>query len=186
MSSLSELKIRARAVNHDISDPASTDTPVAPLASNTLTGPDVAERLVGWDDRSFTVAADSATGTTVAEITVMAASADRFPNGCRVRGIYLRAGAAITADVTNYATDTFVAYDSTGANNTTVATLTTSTTAGGGVGNVAKFAKCAATLSTTLANTYIKPDGVLTFQRAKAVSGIQVGQCHYTIVAEKL
>lgn len=185
MTAYSELKQKLRGFYHDLPDPATTDTPVAALDA-TVTGRDVAERALGRKVIHLRVEADAAAGTTIAERSVLSFPKDQFPNGVEVKEIQLRTSSAVAESATVYATDTFTSRDKDGVSNVVAATLTTNTVANGGIGTTVAHKKYAATLSATLANRRVPPNGVLTLTRAKAGAGTQLPECSYAVVVEAL
>lgn len=167
MTDYGDLKLRARAQNHDLN-------------------PDLAEKALSRRVMSFVVEADAAAGTTIAQRTELAFPASEFPNGVEVKEIQLRTDAAVTESTSVYATDTFSKLDVNGANGATVATLKTNTVANGGIGTTVAEKKYNATLDATVGNRQIAAGGCLTLTRAKASTGTQLPRCTYTVVVEAL
>jgi hypothetical protein len=182
MTAFSELKKRARAKNHDISDvvPSSAGA----LSTATETGKDVAERAVGRRVVNVPVLAETDPGDVIGEKPVLCVPSSSFPNGAKVVEISRRDDTAVTADDTNYGTDAFVARDYLGVNNTTVASVLSKIT--GGTNDTVAQAKVAVTLTSTLTDRVIPPDGCLTLTRTKASGGVQFPDQLYTIVFEAL
>ena len=181
MTAYADLKKRARARNHDITDPvASVD---GALSTNTVTARDVAERLVGRQVRQVPVEADAAANTVIGERPILCVPSSLYPNGARVVEISRRDAVAVTADDTDYGTDTFTSRDYLGVSNLTSATVTSQIT--GGTGDTVAQKKVAVTLGTE-ANCTVPPDGCLTLTRAKANSGVQFPDQLYTVVLEAL
>jgi len=175
MTAYSELAQRARAANHDVTDPSAT-----------VTGKDVAERALVRTPYQVDTVAEGAAADVIGEKTVVAVPASQFPNGAEVVEIQFRSDTAITESTSVYATDTFTSRDSLGVSNLTAATLTTNTVANAGIGTTVAHKKYAATLSVTLANRVVPADGTLTLTRAKASTGTQLPDCHYTVILKAL
>lgn len=175
MTAYSELLQRARAANHDVTDPSST-----------LTGKEVAARALGRKTVRVPVIADAAAGTLIAERSMLSFPASQYPNGVEIKEIRFRSSVAITESTSLYATDTFRSRDSDGVTPLVAATLTTDTVANGGVGTTVAHKQYSATLSATAANRVVPAGGVLTLQRAKASTGTQLPECLYTVVFEAL
>lgn len=175
MTAFSELGGRAEAQAHDITNPSAS-----------LEGKEVARRRYMRCSCAVDTVAEGAAADVIGEKSVVAFSADEFPNGVKVVEIQFRSDTAITESTTVYATDTFTSRDSLGVSNLTAATLTTNTVANGGIGTTVAHKKYAATLSATLANRVVPAGGCLTLTRAKASTGTQLPDCHYTVVVERL
>lgn len=184
MSAYSTLKAKLAGFFHDLPDPATTDTPVGSLDA-TVSGVQVAERMIR-KVVNVRVEADAAVGTTIAERSLLVFPKEQYPNGVELKSIQLRTSAAVTESASLFATDTFTKRDTNGVNNASAATLTTNTVANSGIGTTVAHKKYAATLSATLANTRVAPDGVLTLTRAKASTGTQLPECVYTVTFEPL
>ena len=185
MTAYSELIKRARAVNHDISAPvASAD---GALSTEVKTGQDVAANAYGR--RTFflrTAAANAGAASDIAEEPIIAVPASQYPNGVKVVEIGFRSAAAITASTSVYVTDTYTSRDKDGVNNLTSATMTTNTTGNGGIGTTVAHKRYTATLSGTLANLVIPPDGCLTITRTHASSGTATPNCLIDVTVEAL
>lgn len=182
MTAYSELRQRARARNHDITDPvASVD---GALSTCTMTARDVAERLVGRVVRNVPVEADAAADTAIGERPVLCVPSSQFPNGAKVLEISRRDDTAVAGDDTDYGSDVFTNRDRLGVSNLTVATVTSQDT--GGTGDTVAQKKIALTLG-TLANCTVPPDGCITLTRTKTgVTGYAFPDQLYTFVLEAL
>lgn len=121
-------------------------------------------------------AQDAAAGTTTAETVVGCSIANPAnPTGpSKVLRVYYVPAAGVTAHDSNYATITVSKYTAAGASKTTVATITTQTTGGGGSGDWTALVPMEITLSSTLANRIVEPKATLTYEIAKASSGVQL------------
>lgn len=120
-------------------------------------------------------AQDAAAGTTTAE-TVVGCTVQ---SGKIVRAYYVPA-AGLTANDTNYATITISRYTAAGGSKTTVAQITTQTTGGGGTGNWTAFVPVPITLSS---NTSLEAGATLTYEVAKAASGVQLPAGSLVVIA---
>lgn len=185
MTAYSELKLRARAAAHDISDPvASAD---GALSTEVKTGKDVAERAVSRHTIHQPTAAGSAgAASDIGEKPILAVPASQYPNGAKIVEIGFRSDTAITASTSLYVTDTYVSRDKDGVNNLTAATMTTNTTGNGGIGTTVAQKRYAATLSGTLANLVVPPDGCLTLTRTHASTGTAMPDCLIDVTFEAL
>jgi len=109
-------------------------------------------------------AQDATAGTATAE----AAIAMTVQKGKLVKAYYVPAG-AVTAHDSNYATITISRYTAAGGSKTTVASITTKIT--GGSGNWTAFVPVEITLA---ADTALEAGACLTYEIAKAASGVQL------------
>lgn len=95
-----------------------------------------------------------------------------FPRACRVRGIFIICtGAGLTAHNTNYATVTVSKRDAAAGGKTAVATLTTTLTSSG---TLTQYVGKGFVLSTVAGALDIPAGGSLTWEIAKAGSGVVV------------
>lgn len=117
---------------------------------------------------------DGAANTTTAETVVGFVPKAPGANSSRAKvlRVYYLPGAALTADDTDYATITVSKYTSAGGSKTTVATATTAIT--GGTGNWTAFVPMEITLSATAANLILQSGAMLTYEVAKAGSGVAI------------
>lgn len=179
MTAYSDLKLRARAQAHDITDPSAT-----------VTGKDVNERRVGRRVYNLHISADADATTARPSIVHLGFPASEFPNGVEVKSITFRAG-AITCHDDNHFTDTFESCGTDGVADSTVATLTSDGNAAGsklvaaGSASVANKPYSAA-VSGTVANNQIVAGGSLSLSRAKAGAGVIVLGNSYEVVVEAL
>lgn len=182
MSAFSELKQRARAQAHDISDP-----------STTVTGKDVAERAVARRTYQIVIPKDADATTARNSLAYVGFPASEFPDGVEVKSITMRT-AAVTTHADNHFTDTFTALTVAGAVGNSVATLTSdadNTIAQGGMkdggaGATTAGIAVACLLTSTLADRVVAAGGCLRLQRAKAGAGVTLGECTYTVTVEAL
>lgn len=118
-------------------------------------------------------AVDGAANTTTAETVVgYAVRAPGNATTSKVLKVLYLPGAALTADDTDYATITVSKYTAAGGSKTTVATATTAIT--GGTGNWTAFVPMEITLSATAANLILQSGAMLTYEVAKAGSGVAI------------
>lgn len=185
MTAYSELKVRARAQSHDISDPvASAD---GALSTENKTGKDVAERaLARRTVFQPTVAANAGAASDIGEKPVLAVPASQYPNGAKVVEIGFRSDTAIAESSSAYVTDTYKSRDYLGVSPLTSATMTTNTVANGGIGTTVAQKRYVATLSGTAANLVIPPDGCLTLTRTHAAGGTATPDCLIDVTIEAL
>lgn len=179
MTAYSDLKLRARAQAHDITDPSAT-----------VTGKDVNERRVGRSVLNFSLEADAGAGTTIAARSVLGFPASQYPNGVEVKSITMRS-AAITPHADNHGTDTFTSVGTDGVADSTVGSLTADADVAIGSGGLGAGATTAnkpysALLSTTAADCQIVAGGSLAVTRTKAGGGLQFGVLVYEVVVEAL
>lgn len=127
-----------------------------------------ARRIFSWfyGTMVFNVvrAVDATAGTATSEIAVGVA-----PNKSKLVKAYYLPGSALTADDADYATITVSRYTAAGGSKTTIATITTETTGGGGTGNWTAKVPVTITLS---ADTDIAAGALVTYEVAKAGSGV--------------
>lgn len=117
-------------------------------------------------------AQDAAAGTTTAE-TVVGCSLVNPANPAgtsKILRAYYVPAAGVTAHDTDYATITVSKYTAAGASKTTLAQLTTVTANGDWTALVPKEI----TLTATLANRILEPGAAITYEIAKAASGVQL------------
>ena len=122
---------------------------------------------------------DAMASTTTAEAFVAS-----VPYAGLIKAIYFIPGAAITADASDFATLTVRKYDAAGANDEIVGTLTTELVAGGGIGNATAGVRYAFTLVS--AQLPVVAGGSLTFEIAKAMSGVVVPASLFEVHMEKV
>jgi hypothetical protein len=117
---------------------------------------------------------DGAAGTTTSETVV--GYVRKAPGGnatpAKVLRVYYLPAASLTAHDTNYATITVSKYTAAGGSKTTVASATTAIT--GGTGNWTAFVPMEITLSATAANLILESGAILTYEVAKAASGVAI------------
>jgi len=179
MTAYSELKLRARGLGHDITDP-----------STTVLGRDVAERNVGRRVYNLHISSDADATTARPSIVHLGFPASEYPNGAEVKSIVFRAG-VVTPHDDNHFTDTFSSCGTDGIADSTVATLTSDGNAAGSKLGAAGAATTAnkpytAAVSSTVADNQIVAGGSLSLSRAKAGAGVTVLGCSYEVVVEAL
>lgn len=118
-------------------------------------------------DMTVARAQDAAAATTTAETTFGVARL-----GTRLLSAYYQPAAALTADNTNYATITVSKRTSAGGTKTTIASV--ATTIAGGTGNWTAWAPVPITLSATTADLTIAAGSSITYEIAKAGTGVQL------------
>ena len=121
---------------------------------------------------------DAMASTTTAESFVAS-----VPYAGSITAIYFIPNDAITADASDFATLTVRKYDAAGANDEIVGTLTTELVAGGGIGDATAGVRYAFTL--VPAQLSLVAGGSLTFEIAKAMSGVVVPASMYEVHMEK-
>ncbi len=117
---------------------------------------------------------DAAASTTTAETVVgcIPQPPGGGTNRAKVTRVYYVPGAALTAHDTDYATITVSKYTAAGGSKTTVASITTKIT--GGSGDWTAFVPVELTLSATAADLVLESEAVLTYEVAKAASGVAI------------
>lgn len=117
---------------------------------------------------------DGAAGTTTAETVVGFVPQAPGANASKAKmlRVYYLPGAALTAHDANYATITVSRYTAAGGSKTTVATATTKIT--GGTGDWTAFVPVEIALSATPANLILESGSILTYEVAKAASGVAI------------
>lgn len=178
MTAVTELRQRARAQAHDITDPSAT-----------VTGKDVAERLLSREVRTVVVPDDADATTARTSLACMCFPASQYPNGVEILSITLLS-AAITPHADNHATDTFSSVGTDGVADSTVATLTSDADVAIGSGGLGAGATTAnkpyEALMGTAANCTVVAGGSLCLARAKAGAGVTLGETSYTVVFQVL
>lgn len=178
MTAVTELRQRARAQAHDITDPSAT-----------VTGKDVAERLLARRVRTVVVPDDADATTARTSLACMLFPASQYPNGVVIKSITL-ISAAIAPHADNHFTDTFSSVGTDGVADSTVATLTSDAdvaVGSGGLGGAPTTAnKPYEALMGTEANCSVVSGGSLCLARAKAGAGVTLGETSYTVVYEAL
>lgn len=125
-------------------------------------------------------AADSMAADTTA---YTAADQIRMPRAGRVLGAYIQPASTLTAHDTTYATINVVTGD--GAAGAAVVAASQTTKITGGSGNFAAGATEALTVSATLADTRFVAGAVLSFNIAKASTGVVVPACTISVDVEE-